>query len=188
MRKLIVTLSLVLSFSIIFAQNDTILPQKDVKQKKVKNSTLAATLSAIIPGAGQVYNGKYYKPPFIYAGFYGSFYYTRKYYFQYRAYKSDILLLQDTTNINPVPVTGDYTINDLQTLAGKLNKVRRQRDTWVLVGVGVWAYNIIDAYIDAEMSNFDVSEDLTLHIYPQINYNTVSIQPEFLLTFQFNIK
>ena len=96
--------------------------------------------------------------------------------------------MQDTTNINPVPVTGDYTFNDLDQLASQLNKVRRQRDLFVMLGAAVWIYNIIDAYIDAEMSNFDVSEDLSLHIYPQVKYTTFSKQPDLFLTFQFYLK
>ncbi len=179
---------LFLSFFIFensYSQNDSLLIiQQDTVTQKVKrtlNPTVAVTLSAILPGAGQIYNRKYYKVPFIYAFFYGIGYYGVKSHWAYRAYRSDILLMQDETIplYLKYPTTG---ITDLSELGNQYNKFRRQRDLSVLIGIGWWALNIVDAYIDAELSNFDVSEDLSFNITPY--YNTFQQKPSAGLTFQ----
>jgi hypothetical protein len=187
MRKIIIFTIFLLSFNYILAQNDTTHNEtKNIKKtsKKEKNSTLAMALSAVIPGAGQIYNGKYYEVPIIYGALYASYYLERRANWAYQAYRSDILLLQDTTRTGGRPVSG---ITDLDILAQKYNTSRRSRDFMIMVGVGVWVLNIIDAYIGAELSNFDVSDDLSLKIYPSVNMLTYN-QPNINLTIQLKFK
>ncbi len=185
MRKHIIILFFFLSISIYsFSQTDTTNTTDSIKtEKKAKNSTLAMVLSAVVPGSGQVYNGKFWKVPFIYAGFFASFYYARQFNYQYLAYRNDILLISDTTRTGP-PTTGVY---DLATLEKDYDISRRYRDLIIIGGVVMYALNIIDAYIDAELSNFDVSEDLSMRIYPSFNYLNPN-NPNLSLTVQFYFK
>ena len=185
MQKYIIILFFLIISVFSYSQTDTTIASPDTTKlgKKVKNSTLAMVLSAVVPGAGQVYNGKFWKVPFIYGGFYASFYFARKFNYQYQAYKNDILFVYDSTRTGPT-TTGIY---DLQTLVNDSSISRRKRDLTIIGAIAIYALNIIDAYIDAELSNFDVSEDLSMKIYPSINYFKPN-NPNLSLTVQFYFK
>ena len=43
--------------------------------------------------------------------------------------------------------------------------------------LGVYALSVIDAYVDAELSNFDISKDLSLKVEPTILNNRSSSNP-----------
>ncbi len=124
----------------------------------------ATLLSAIIPGAGQFYNKKYWKVPIILGGFAimvavinfdQNNYRTFK-----RAYAQSIL--HDST---PVPGYSLYSTADLLELR---DYYRRNRDyTYILAGL-LYVLNIVDAYVDAELFRFDISDDLSLRGEPFI--------------------
>ncbi len=188
--RFVVLLSIFVCFNLsIFAQTDTVKKIEEdtakVKLDKSKNPTIALTLSAILPGSGQVYNNKYYKLPIIYGGFAAIAYYFRKANWAYRAYRNDILLMQNDSIPESLkfPTTG---IDNIEELAQEYNKARRKRDLFFLGGIVLWTLNIVDAYVDAELSNFDVSEDLSLNINPY--YNNFSQYPAYGITFQFYFK
>ena len=168
----IVILSLLVSNPAI-SQTDS-LSNVTVKHKKVKSPAVAVTLSSILPGAGQIYNGKWYKVPFIYAAL-GTSYYAFHYYSnQYKDYFTDLYYLSLDSTYNPMT-----EITDISQLEQKKNQFRRSRDLAFLGGVVIWSLNVIDAYVDAELSDFDVSPDLSFHIYPQVysfdNRNTYAL-------------
>lgn len=48
------------------------------------------------------------------------------------------------------------------------DRYRRWRDLSFFVMVGVYALSVIDAYVDASLSEFDISPDLSLHVSPAI--------------------
>ncbi|MBN2662254.1 MAG: hypothetical protein JXR68_01280 [Bacteroidales bacterium] len=185
--KYLIFLLFFVVFSIqIFSQNDSlIIISQDTTTKKVKpvrNPTVAIALSAVLPGAGQIYNRKYYKIPIIYGVFGGVGYYIRKSQWAYIAYRNDILLMQDQTIPEHLkfPTTG---ISDLNELANNYNVARRQRDLFFIGGILWWTINVIDAYVDAELSDFDISDDLSLNFKPY--FNTFALNPVYGLTFQF---
>lgn len=167
------------------AQTDTLKKISEdttiTKIKPAKNPILAISLSAAIPGAGQIYNGKFLKVPFIYAVLGGVGYFVRKYHWQYTAYRNDIILMDDENIPESLkfPTTGIYNLDELKT---NYNSARRQRDLIFLGGVLFWTLNIIDAYVDAELSNFDVSDDLSFNIYPK--YHSFNNNPYYGLAFQ----
>lgn len=185
MRYLIFLLFFVIFSFQIFSQNDSLIAiNQDTITKKVKpirNPTIAVTLSAVLPGAGQIYNRKYYKIPIIYGIFGGIVFYVRKSQWAYVAYRNDILLMQDETipKYLKFPTTG---IKDLNELANNYNIARRQRDLFFIGGILWWTLNVIDAYVDAELSNFDISDDLSFNFRPY--YNSFAQNPFYGLTFQ----
>jgi len=135
---------------------------------KKKNPKRAALFSAVLPGAGQVYNGKYWKIPIVYSAL-GSavffFEYNNKLYKKYLAgYKERIEHEADPT----VPETIFSEDIDTDVLLQYKNASRRNRDLSVVIFLAVYGLNIIDATVDAELSDFDVSDDLSLKISPGI--------------------
>lgn len=137
-------------------------PENKSVEASKHNPKLAAGLSAIIPGAGQVYNKKYWKVPVVYAGFaaliYGTSYYNENYY-NFRSVYNDAMENTSDTTLYTVASVYGYTKTDLKT---RRDFYRKYRDL-CLIGVGVWyLLNIIDANVDAHFYDFDINEDLSI--------------------------
>ncbi|OFX16514.1 MAG: hypothetical protein A2033_05500 [Bacteroidetes bacterium GWA2_31_9] len=133
--------------------------------KRKHSPTLASVMSAIVPGSGQVYNKKYWKVPIIYAGMGALVYFAidnKKVYMKYRdayIYKTDT----DSLTIDPYP---DFSASDVET---EMNKWRRYRDMNVIFLSLIYVLNIIDASVDANLFDYDVTNDLTLRLDPILN-------------------
>ena len=121
----------------------------------------AALYSAIIPGAGQVYTKKYWKVPIIYAGLITSVYYINESNDFYQLYKSTYL--NRINEITTDEFQGTYSDSDLKTLT---DHYRRNREVSVLLFTLTYVLNIVDASVNAHLFDYDVSDELSLHIKP----------------------
>ena len=146
----------------------------------------ALWLALVFPGGGQIYNRKYWKLPLIYGGFMGCLYAMSWNDGMYKDYSQAYL---DITDDDP----GTASYNNYLHLGAKIddtnksryeeifksrkNKYRRWRDLSFFVMVGVYALSVIDAYVDAELSQFDISKDLSLKVEPTIMRSSVSNNP-----------
>lgn len=124
-----------------------------------KNPKKATILSAIVPGAGQVYNGKAWKVPLIYGSIITDVYFIN---FNNRRYQIFKQALDNFDNELP----NDFPSLNRDGLVRNVNYWRKSRDLCYLVLVGIYALNIIDANVDAHLSGFDVSDDIALKIEP----------------------
>lgn len=137
----------------------------------------AMWLALVVPGAGQIYNRKYWKLPLIYGGFVGCAYAMRWNNQMYNDYSQAYLDLMDNN-----PNTQSYNqFLHLGTTIDESNKsrwedifkkrkdrYRRWRDLSFFCMVGVYVLSVVDAYVDASLSEFDISSDLSLHVEPAI--------------------
>ena len=137
-------------------------------------------LALVIPGGGQIYNRKYWKLPLIYGGFMGCIYAMSWNNSMYKDYSQAYLDLTDNdpntqsyndflhlgTTITPANVERYKDI-----FKKRKDKYRRWRDLSFFVMLGVYALSVIDAYVDAELSVFDISKDLSLKVEPTIINN-----------------
>lgn len=122
-----------------------------------------AALLSLIPGAGQVYNKKYWKVPIIYTGLITSAYYINDNHHQYKAYKKAYLIRIDNDPNTTDEYVGQYSSNDLIVLK---DFYRRNREISILCFVGVYILNILDASVDAHLFDYDISENLSLNVSP----------------------
>jgi hypothetical protein len=150
-----------------FAQNevpsqDTVMV--DLTEKSIKNPKKATILSAVLPGAGQLYNGKSWKIPLIYAGFAANIYFIE---FNNRRYQffRDALFAFDEPGGATDPNRPFPSLNR-DGLVRNVNYWKRNRDLNYFLFIGIYALNIIDANVDAHLSAFDVSDDLTFRFEP----------------------
>ena len=150
------------------------------------NPQRALWLALVLPGAGQIYNRKFWKLPIIYGGFLGCIYALTWNNMMYKDYSQAYL---DITDDDP----GTASYNNYLHLGAKIddtnrsryeeifksrkNKYRRWRDLSFFVMVGVYALSVIDAYVDAELSQFDISKDLSLKVEPTIMRSGASNNP-----------
>ena len=147
----------------------------------------ALWLAIVLPGAGQIYNRKFWKLPIVYGGFVGCAYAMRWNNMMYHDYSQAYLDLMDddpqTQSYNQFMHLGaqitDKNISRYQTLFKKRkDRFRRWRDMSFFVMVGVYAFSVIDAYVDASLSEFDISPDLSMRISPtMINGNSLERNP-----------
>ena len=180
------------STSIMLAKEDSIALAKLEKQAKVKlkrdwtnwkpDPKRAMWLAIVIPGAGQIYNRKYWKLPIVYGGFLGCAYAMRWNNHMYMDYTQAYLDIMDND-----PSTKSYaqflhlgtqitSANEdryKQIFKSRKNKYRRWRDLSFFCMLGVYALSIVDAYVDASLSSFDISDDLTLQVEPAVIGNSI---------------
>ncbi len=139
--------------------------------------TRAVWLSALFPGLGQIYNRRYWKLPIIVGGYLGLGYATnwnnnmlRDY---TRAY-NDVMDNDPSTNsyMDFFPTTTTEESLDKTWLTNVLrtrkNFYRRNRDLCIICMVGVYLVAMLDAYVDASLSHFDISPDLSLDVAPAV--------------------
>lgn len=168
-------------------------PVKEIPKEAFKPNPTKAILFGLIPGMGQVYNRKYWKLPLVYGGFMGFMYaitWNNKNYQDYwKGYKSmmtDAELYQQAINEAGSDVdydfskdwtelfnsTGDSRKTDVfntswqNQLKSKKDYFRRYRDLSIILGIGFYALTLIDAYVDAQLFDFDISPDLSMRVEP----------------------
>lgn len=150
-------------------------------------------MAAIIPGSGQILNRKYWKLPIVYGGFLGCAYAITWNSGRYQSYKTaylDILRYEsDVTfkklvDANPGSISfyqilpkgstiegyggfGEYT----NILKNAQDGSRRYRDLSVIISIAYYALTIVDAYVDAQLYDFDITPDLSMHVEPALMKN-----------------
>ncbi|HLG34131.1 MAG TPA: DUF5683 domain-containing protein [Bacteroidia bacterium] len=129
---------------------------------KVHSPSRAVLYSAILPGAGQAYNKKYWKIPIIYAGIGVLVYAIDFNQNNYSTFKDAYIIRTDgdSTTTDEYP---RYTDDNLKTL---FEYYRRNRDLSYILISTLYVLNILDAYVDAELFYFDVSDKLSLRTTP----------------------
>ena len=140
----------------------------------VPNPNRALWLSLVLPGAGQIYNRKYWKLPIIYGGFLGCTYallWNQQMYNDYSQAYLDIMDDDPNTHsyTNMLPMGYDITGREDQfkkIFRHKRNYYRKYRDMSIFAFFGVYLVSVIDAYVDAQLSTFDISKDLSVSFEP----------------------
>jgi hypothetical protein len=129
---------------------------------KAKDPRLATLLSAIIPGGGQVYNEKIWKVPLIYGGIATTAYFLEFNNRRYQLFRSALEIARNPDDPRPNPFPN---LNE-DGIVRNVNYWRRNRDlNYMIFGI-IYVLNIVDAQVDAHLSGFDVSDDLSLEIKP----------------------
>jgi len=164
------------------------------------DSKKAMLYAACFPGLGQIYNRKYWKLPLVYGGFIGCVYAVSWNGNQYNGYRRayiDFIDDDPATNSwedyrygaylreDPEKWTADMKRNFTNSLKTIRDFHRRNRDLSYIVTVGVYAIWIIDAYVDSQLFDFDISPDLSMRLEPVFfertanNSRTIGMQLSF---------
>lgn len=127
----------------------------------------AVRKSAILPGWGQIQNGRWWKTPLVIGGFVGIGY---SYEFAQRHYK---IFLKEAQYRAENPNSGEYLNEEFaryspQNIIAAKDFYRRNRDLSILAGVGFYAIQLIDAYVDAKFFRYDISDDFSFNLQPSL--------------------
>jgi len=148
--------------------------------------TRAVWMSALFPGLGQIYNRRYWKLPIVIGAYMGLGYatswnngmltdYTRAY--------RDIMDSDPGTNSYMdffPPTTSESDIDKTwltNLLKSRKDFYRRNRDLCIIAMVAVYFVAMVDAYVDASLSHFDISPDLSLDVSPTLVHDTRNTHP-----------
>ncbi len=170
---LIVAIALIIFSKSLIAQDNIINDTLLVKKHSPKKATL---YSAVLPGLGQAYNKKYWKIPIVYAGFGVLSYFiisNRDEYFKFReAY--DYVMVGDTT----IPINNEYVYKYSTDQLSKARDYYRRNMELSIILSGFWyILNILDASVDAHLFDYDISDDLSLHIEPLVKSSIYRPEP-----------
>ena len=169
--------TLVIDTAALYAITDNILAQEQPRRKLTQfkpNPIRSMWLALVIPGGGQIYNRKYWKLPIVYGGFLGCIYALTWNTQMYQDYSQAYL---DITDSDPNTKSYEKMLPPKYSIVGqegrfqslfksKKDTFRRYRDLSIFAFAGVYLLSVIDAYVDAELSTFDISRDLSLQIQP----------------------
>lgn len=167
---------------------DTLAPKKHKRDWATwtPKPKVATYLAIFVPGAGQIYNRKFWKLPIVYGAFVGCAYAVRWNNMMYKDYKHGYYDLNDddetTTYYNKL-IHGEIELTTANQkrysdlFKQRKDRYRRWRDISVFATVGVYLLQIVDAYVDASLSEFDISNDLSLSIEPTLMNNPTQPNP-----------
>lgn len=173
--------------AVLMAADSIGVPKMKMKPAFKPNPT-KATLLALVPGLGQIYNRKYWKLPLVYGGLMGCMYaitWNNKNYGDYSTAYKDIMYdavaypdepdkwsnsWQILTSMDKEEAIKDTNFKD--NLKRRKDYFRRYRDLSIIITAGVYLLSIVDAYVDAQLFDFDISPDLSLHVEPAVTPGT----------------
>lgn len=154
-------------------------------------------MSALFPGLGQVYNRRYWKLPIIVGGYLGLAYATNWNNSMLRDYTvayADLLDNDPNTrsymnmfspNVKEENLDKGWLRNVLQS---RKNYFRRNRDLCIICMVGVYLLAMVDAYVDASLSHFDISPDLSMDVAPAVMRDGRQRYPSVGLVWALNFR
>ena len=203
-NKILITgiLTCLLCFS-AFAQNKKRKKQKEDLPKEVVIDSVvktskpinplspakAAFYSAILPGLGQAYNKKYWKIPIVYGAIgTGVYFYinNNKEYNRFRdAYKRRLAGFTDDEFYFSQGVQLATPRVTTERLEDAQKFYRRNKEISLLVTIGLYALNIIDANVDAHLLQYNVDENLSLSPHYELNQIDATSNLGLTLNFKF---
>lgn len=148
-------------------------------------------MGAVIPGFGQILNRKYWKLPIVYGGFLGCAYainWNTSMFQTYRsAYRDKLIdkpggMHEQILHGRPAPPNYESILQTRQDM------YRRYRDLSFLALVAYYAITLVDAYVDAQLYDFDISPDLSLNIQPALIERTQGYAQSFGIQCNFRLK
>ena len=138
--------------------------------------TKSTWLAIVFPGGGQIYNRKYWKLPIVYGGFIGCLYaynWNTQMYKDYRQAYLDIMDSDPNSDSYKDFFRPGYDFEQhkdylTEVFKKRKDRYRRWRDLSIFAFIGVYVVSVIDAYVDAQLASFDISEDLNLSLQPEM--------------------
>ncbi len=172
-RLLCLALFLVMCGGVVQAQGDSTrfihrnptlaMPLTDNQAPRIHSPRKALILSAVLPGAGQVYNHQAWKIPIIYAALGGVGYYSYSNYIQMKSLKEEYLFRVQHDNATGNAAWANYPTSNIYNMYDSYNKTFQLS---IIIGVAVYGLNLLDAYVFGHLFDFQIDDDLSFQFSP----------------------
>ncbi|MDP5061117.1 MAG: DUF5683 domain-containing protein [Maribacter sp.] len=139
----------------------------------------AAFYSAILPGAGQIYNKRYWKAPIAWGLIGGSAYMYSWNNNQYQRFRTAFIRRQAGFTDDEFNGEGTLPLFDVDRLENQQERFQNDRDLWLVAAIGMYVLNIVDANVDAHLKQFNIDDDLSLDFEPYFDFNQVTNSPNY---------
>ncbi len=147
-------------------------PAQAQNAKKEHSAKKAGIMSACLPGLGQIYNGKWWKTPIVYAGFGGIGYLAYSNYSDYHTYLTAYKIKTGDLPEDVIPSEAAVQLSEYyqaSQLQSYKDSYRRDFELYCIVLAAWYGLNIIDAIVDGHFYSYDISEDLSLTVDPCVS-------------------
>ena len=144
---------------------DTDFSNINLNTKKNSKYNKAPMLSAILPGLGQIHNKQYWKLPVIYGGYLLIGHYIKFNNNMYKEFRSALIAQTDENDltINPFPNFSE------SSLERNMEYWRRNRDLLIIFTGVYYILNIVDAHVFSHLNDFDIGNDISFSLSPEIS-------------------
>ena len=182
---------LLISFSLILFNFKSVSAQRvEVEMPKMKkevvvpeeHSATKALLLSLVPGLGQIYNGQAWKVPVIYGTFAAMGYFIYYNHDQMSMFKKEYLY---RINNGDTPRLTDYATYPTSSIYRLYNAYNRDYQLMVIITAGVYALNLIDAYVFGHLYEFHIDDDLSMSLTPGMMPAAGGLQPSLGVTLKF---
>ncbi|MGX8713400.1 MAG: DUF5683 domain-containing protein [bacterium] len=183
-RIVCVSLFLIFQFSFIDSLQAQHQPnfQKPKEIRPREHSGERALCWSIIPGGGQIYNRQYWKVPIIYGAFAGMGYFIYYNYNRMTTFRDEYLYRVNHDNNTNLAEYAHYPTSNIYSL---YNSYNRNFQLMVIITVGIYALNLIDAYVFGHLFDFRIDDDLSMNLIPAIQPMPDGLYPMLGLSFSF---
>lgn len=132
----------------------------------------ALVLSAILPGAGQVYNHQAWKIPIVYTGLGGVGYLIYNNYQKMTFFKEEYLY---RVNHDDTPLDASYTSYPTTNIYNLYESYSKNFQLYIFVEAAIYGLNLLDAYVFGHLFDFEINDDLSLQMYPSLQYQPSAV-------------
>jgi hypothetical protein len=147
-----------------------------------EHSATKALLLSLIPGGGQIYNGQAWKIPVIYGAFAGMAYFIHYNYTRMDMFKDEYLY---RVHHGDSPNLADYASYPTSSIYSLYNSYNRDYQLMVIITAGIYALNLIDAYVFGHLYDFRIDDDISLAVVPAFQPSPLGLQPTVGVTLSF---
>ncbi len=169
-------------FLFFFSGQNHVLGQAKQVVVPEEHSAGKALLLSIAPGAGQIYNGQAWKVPIIYGAFAGMGYLIHYNYQKMSFFKDEYLYRVNHDGAAQDANYANYTTPNIYNL---YNSYDRNYQLMIIIAVGIYALNLVDAYVYGHLYDFHIDDDISLNLTPSLQSTPGGWVPSMGLQFRF---
>ena len=147
-----------------------------------EHSATKALCLSILPGAGQVYNHQAWKIPIIYGAFAGMGYFIYDNYSNMKMFKDEYLY---RVNNYDTPSLEGYESYPTSSIYNLYNNYNKNFQLMIIITVGIYALNLVDAYVFGHLFDFQIDDDISMNLVPALQLTPLGWQPTLGVGIQF---
>ena len=147
-----------------------------------EHSATKALMLSLLPGGGQVYNGQAWKIPVIYGALATVGYFAYYNYDRMTMFKDEYLY---RVNNNGATNLADYASYPTSNIYSLYNSYNRDFQLMIIIAAGIYALNLIDAYVFGHLYDFQIDDDISLALSPALVPGVMGLHPVLGLSLKF---